>query len=92
MQLKITESTLDTINVNELFPKAKDLPEGVDLRKQLITVLAYIEHNTSKSKDDEYLFNLLVINFPVIKWPKIISLQKGRKKPSRSVSALVSLR
>jgi hypothetical protein len=47
-----------------LFPEKKDLPEGVDLRKQLITVSACDEHNTSKSQDDEYLLYLLVINLP----------------------------
>lgn len=47
-----------------LFPEKKDLPEGVNLRKQLITVPACDEHNTSKSQDDEYLLYLLVINLP----------------------------
>lgn len=47
-----------------LFPEQKDLPAGVDLRKQLITVPACDEHNTAKSKDDEYLLYLLVINLP----------------------------
>jgi len=47
-----------------LFPESKDLPEGVDLRKQLITVPACNVHNTSKSQDDEYLLYLLVINLP----------------------------
>lgn len=47
-----------------LFPEVKDLPKGVDLRKQLITVPACDEHNTSKSKDDEYLLYLLVMNIP----------------------------
>lgn len=47
-----------------LFPEKKDLPEGIDLRNQLITVPACDEHNTSKSQDDEYLLYLLVINLP----------------------------
>ena len=47
-----------------LFPEKKDLPEGVDLRKQLITVPSCDEHNTAKSKDDEYLLYLMVINIP----------------------------
>lgn len=47
-----------------LFPEKKDLPEGIDLRKQLITVPACDEHNSSKSQDDEYLLYLLVINLP----------------------------
>ena len=39
-----------------LFPEQKDLPIGVDLRKQLITVPSCDIHNSRKSKDDEYLF------------------------------------
>jgi hypothetical protein len=47
-----------------LFPEKKDLPSGVDLRKQLITVPSCDEHNTSKSKDDEYILYALVLNIP----------------------------
>ena len=47
-----------------LFPEQKDLPLGVDLRKQLITVPACDEHNTAKSQDDEYLLHVLTINLP----------------------------
>lgn len=45
-----------------LFPEQKDLPSGVDLRKQLITVPSCDVHNTSKSKDDEYLLYALSMN------------------------------
>lgn len=34
-----------------LFPKAKDLPNGVDLRKDLITVLSCADHNSEKSRE-----------------------------------------
>ena len=37
-----------------LFPEQKDLPEGVDLRKSLITVPSCDLHNSKKSNDDEY--------------------------------------
>ncbi|MCP5003260.1 MAG: hypothetical protein GY941_04810 [Planctomycetes bacterium] len=47
-----------------LFPQKKDLPERVDLRKQLITVPACDEHNTQKSKNDEYLLYILVMSIP----------------------------
>lgn len=47
-----------------LFPEKKDLPEGVDLRKQLITVPACYVHNTRKSKNDEYLLFCLVMSIP----------------------------
>ena len=47
-----------------LFPEQKDLPTGVDLRKQLITVPSCDVHNTAKSKDDEYLLYALLLNVP----------------------------
>lgn len=47
-----------------LFPEQKDLPEGEDLRKQLITVPSCDAHNLSKSKDDEYLLYALSMNIP----------------------------
>lgn len=43
-----------------LFPKSKDLPPGVHLRKQLITVPSCDVHNTEKSSDDEYLMYVLL--------------------------------
>lgn len=47
-----------------LFPEQKDLPKGLDLRKQLITVPSCNVHNTSKSQDDEYLLYALSMNIP----------------------------
>ncbi len=45
-----------------LFPRQRDLPSGVDLRNQLITVPACEEHNQQRSSNDEYLLYTLVIN------------------------------
>lgn len=45
-----------------LFPERKDLPEGVDLRKDLIKVPSCDIHNTVKSKDDEFLLYVLCMN------------------------------
>lgn len=45
-----------------LFPRQRDLPEGVNLRDQLITVPSCNEHNQQRSRDDEYLLYTLVIN------------------------------
>ena len=42
-----------------LFPEQKDLPEGEDLRKELITVPSCAIHNTHTSNDDEYLLHCL---------------------------------
>ena len=35
-----------------LFPEQKDLPDGIDLRKQLLTVPSCDKHNSKKSQDD----------------------------------------
>lgn len=45
-----------------LFPEKKDLDSSVDLRKELITVPSCEIHNTSKSKDDEYLLYVLSVS------------------------------
>lgn len=42
-----------------LFPKGKDLPEGVDLRKNLITVPSCDAHNSEKQRDDVYFQNVV---------------------------------
>jgi hypothetical protein len=47
-----------------LFPEKKDLPEGMDLRKSLITVPSCDIHNSHKSDDDEYLLYCLVLSIP----------------------------
>jgi hypothetical protein len=44
-----------------IFPEAKDMQDGIDYRKNLITVPACDKHNLEKSHDDEYL-HLLVIH------------------------------
>lgn len=47
-----------------LFPEQKDLPKGMDLRKDLIKVPSCDVHNSIKSKDDEYILYVLVLNIP----------------------------
>lgn len=43
-----------------LFPKKKDLPSGIDLRRELLTVPACALHNMEKSREDEYFLNVIV--------------------------------
>lgn len=47
-----------------IFPAKKDVPDGTNYRKELITVPACHIHNTEKSSDDEYFRNILVMNLP----------------------------
>lgn len=42
-----------------IFPESKDLAPGLNYRKNLITVPSCEEHNTAKSRDDEYLLHVL---------------------------------
>ena len=46
-----------------LFTKKKDLPKGRDYRKNLISVPSCDEHNSRKSKDDEYLLLVLGMHY-----------------------------
>lgn len=41
-----------------LFPEKKDFPDGLDYRKNLITVPSCEEHNSKKSGDDEFLLSV----------------------------------
>lgn len=59
-----TATSVEHVPPRCLFPERKDLPEGEDLRKQLITVPSCDVHNSSKSKDDEYLLYALSMNIP----------------------------
>lgn len=43
-----------------LFPEAKDLDDRIDYRTNLITVPSCDDHNSNKSKDDEYLQLVLI--------------------------------
>ena len=43
-----------------LFPEKKDLDNGIDYRKNLITVPSCDAHNSLKSKNDEYLQLILI--------------------------------
>ena len=42
-----------------LFPNSKDLPTGINLRKDLITVPSCDEHNSEKSHEDQYFLNVI---------------------------------
>lgn len=55
------ETSVEHVPPRAVFPKAKDTVDGVDLRKQLITVPACDAHNSAKSLDDEYLMYVLVL-------------------------------
>lgn len=46
-----------------LFPEVKDVPDGTNLRKNLITVPSCELHNSAKSEDDTYLMMVLVSYF-----------------------------
>jgi len=47
-----------------LFPELKDSPDNIDYRKNLVTVPSCDLHNSSKSKDDEYLLYVLTMSLP----------------------------
>jgi len=53
-------TTVEHVPPQCFFPEKKDLPHGVNLRRNLITVPSCIEHNTKKSKDDEYVRFIVV--------------------------------
>lgn len=46
-----------------LFPEKKDVPTGIDYRKNLITVPSCDEHNIEKSADDQALLVITLLNY-----------------------------
>ena len=64
-----------------LFPEPKDLPTGLDLRKNLITVPSCAKHNLRKSGDDEYLLFVLVANIDA----NIVGLNQWHTKIRRAM-------
>jgi hypothetical protein len=55
-------STKEHVPPKCIFPEAKDIPNGDDYKKNLITVRSCEKHNTAKSKDDVYLLFFLAAN------------------------------
>lgn len=43
------------------FPETKDLPPGIDLRRNLFTVPSCDAHNSQKSQDDQYLWQTMMM-------------------------------
>jgi hypothetical protein len=70
------------------FPEKKDLPSTLDYRVNLITVPACDQHNLSKSKDDEYLFLVIVSH-----WQNNLAAQRHfSKKVRRAMQRRPNLR
>lgn len=71
-----------------LFPAQKDIPSGVDLRKQLISVPSCDAHNGKKSKDDEYLLLALLMNISNNQTAQNHALTKVRRSVKRNPSLM----
>jgi len=56
-----TATTDEHVPPKAIFPEQKDSPDGKDYRKNLKTVPSCHEHNTVRSKDDEYLLYVLAM-------------------------------
>lgn len=65
-----------------LFPEAKDVTDGINYRKELKTVPSCETHNNSKSKDDEYLLFVLVVNIDSNEYAE----NHYRKKVTRAIN------
>jgi hypothetical protein len=76
-----------------LFPESRDIQSESDLdfRKELITVPACTDHNSKKSKDDEYLLTLLAITLPANEIAKNHFLTKVRRSIKRNPRLITAL-
>ncbi len=48
-----------------LFPESKDVSTGIDYRKNLITVPSCDQHNTGKSKEDQFLLFIALLHYGI---------------------------
>lgn len=70
------------------FPEKKDLPKGVDLRKNLFKVPSCDAHNSQKSHDDEYFLYVLSSSFQINEVGRNLYRTKIRRAIKRNASVL----
>jgi hypothetical protein len=71
-----------------LFPERKDLPHGIDLRKNLFKVPSCDTHNSQKSHDDEYFLYILSGSFQINEVGRNLYRTKVRRSIKRNSSIL----
>ena len=64
-----------------IFPESKDVPDGTDYRKNLITVPSCETHNLKTSADDEYLMATIVLHFE----NNMVAVQQAGSKVQRAL-------
>lgn len=74
-----------------IFPKPKDSPDGKDYRRNLLKVPSCDEHNSAKSKDDEYLLYVLALCLPSNEVGQNQFLTKVQRAAQRKPALLQSL-
>lgn len=71
-----------------LFPEGKDLPDGIDLRKNLLKVPSCDAHNSKKSHDDEYFLYVLSGSYQINEVGRNLYRTKVRRGIKRNSSIL----
>ncbi|MDP1996248.1 MAG: hypothetical protein Q8J90_03535 [Gallionella sp.] len=84
-------TSVEHVPPKTIFPKPKDSPASRDYRKNLITVRSCDEHNSKKSKDDEYLLYVLAMSLPSNDIAKHQFLTKVRRAIERRPALLQKL-
>lgn len=74
-----------------IFPEKKDAPGGRDYRRNLIKVRSCDEHNSKKSRDDEYLLYVLAMCLPSNELAKHQFLTKVHRAIQRRPALLQEL-
>lgn len=75
-----------------IFPKQKDSPDGKDFRINLITVRSCDQHNSNKSRDDEYLLYVLAMCLPsndIAKSQFLTKVRRAIEKRPKLLDALL---
>ena len=78
-------TTMEHVPPKCFFPESKDVFDGKDYRKNLISVPSCEDHNLKKSHDDEYIFYVVLSNYSgnLVAFNQFVSkaLRAYRKNP-----------
>lgn len=84
-------TTAEHVPPRAIFPEQEDSLGGRDYRKGLIKVPSCNTHNTEKSREDEYLLYVIVMNLPSNELAKCQFLTKVRRSIDRRPKLLERL-
>jgi hypothetical protein len=85
------ETSREHVPAASFFPATKDLPSGLDLRRNLFTVPSCDAHNSRKSKDDQYLWQTILLARGLNEFGQLMIRTKGVRTVTQRPALIASL-